>query len=347
MARRSFDESDIRLRPSRRGTRPRTKDRPEHRNAEVGMVITVDRGRYTVLLPGDTPAEDHLVTAMRARELDRKSIVVGDDVRVVGDTRGGPDRLARVVGVQPRRSVLRRTADDTDPYERVIVANADQLVMVTALADPQPRPRMIDRCIVAAFEAGLTPILLLTKADLCDPEPFLKDYAPLNVPAFVTSQCRSSDGPAITGLDPVRQMLHGHRSVFVGHSGVGKSTLVNALVPGLQRTIGHVNQVTGRGRHTSTSALAVRLPTDLGPTPSWVIDTPGVRSFGLAHVDLTDIVKAFPDLAAGVAQCPRGCSHAEAECALDDWAESGQAGAAGPGRVASLRRLLAARGSEQ
>ncbi|MGL5829496.1 MAG: GTPase RsgA, partial [Angustibacter sp.] len=175
----------------------------------------------------------------------------------------------------------------------------------------------------------------------------VKDYAPLNVPAFVTRQRGPGEEPSICGLAPVLEMLRGHRSVFVGHSGVGKSTLVNALVPGLKRTIGRVNHVTGRGRHTSTSALAVRLPDDPGPVPSWVIDTPGVRSFGLAHVGLADIVRSFPDLADGVDQCPRGCSHAEPGCALDAWAESGAAGSAGVGRVQSLRRLLAARGPEQ
>ena len=103
---------------------------------------------------------------MKARELGRRSVVVGDRVALVGDVSGTTDTLARIVRVEPRTSTLRRTADDTDPFERVIVANADQLVIVTALADPEPRPRMIDRCLVAAFDAGLRPLLCLTKSDL-------------------------------------------------------------------------------------------------------------------------------------------------------------------------------------
>jgi ribosome biogenesis GTPase / thiamine phosphate phosphatase len=343
-----LDESDVRVRPSRRGTRPRTKDRPRHEDAETGMVVTVDRGRYTVLVAAGDP-DERTVVAMRARELGRKSIVVGDEVRLVGDTSGGPDSLARVVRILQRRSVLRRTADDTDPYERVVVANADQLVVVTALADPEPRPRMVDRCLVAAYDAGLSPLLVLTKADLTDPAEFLGSYAPLDVPAVVTR--RRPDG-TLTGLDAVRESLAGRRSVLVGHSGVGKSTLVNALVPGAGRSTGVVNLVTGRGRHTSTSVLALRLPAGDQPSdgrprdagdPGWVIDTPGVRSFGLAHVDPGQIVAAFPDLAGGTDDCPRGCTHDETECGLDDWVDAGRAGTAGRSRLDSLRRLLRAR----
>jgi ribosome biogenesis GTPase / thiamine phosphate phosphatase len=155
----------VRVRPSR-GSRPRTKDRPSHADADTGVVVAVDRGRYTCRLDGDEVA----VVAMKARELGRGSIVVGDRVDIVGDTSGGVDSLARIVRVQPRRSALRRTADDVDPVERVIVANAEQLVVVTALADPAPRTRLVDRCLVAAYDAGLRPLLCLTKADLARPD---------------------------------------------------------------------------------------------------------------------------------------------------------------------------------
>jgi ribosome biogenesis GTPase / thiamine phosphate phosphatase len=273
---------------------------------------------------------------MRARELGRKGIVVGDEVALVGETSGGADALARIVRVEERRTVLRRTADDTDPYERVVVANADQLAVVTALADPEPRPRMVDRCLVAAYDAGLDPLLVLTKADLADPAPFLGSYAPLDVPYVVTHV--RPDG-SIVGVEALRQRLESRRSVLIGHSGVGKSTLVNALVPGAGRSTGVVNEVTGRGRHTSTSAVALRLPHRAG----WVIDTPGVRSFGLAHIDLARIINAFPDLEPGTEECPRGCTHDEPDCALDAWVQDGHAGPAGRSRLDSLRRVLRAR----
>ena len=262
---------------------------------------------------------------------------------LVGDTSGAPDTLARIVRIEERRSVLRRTADDTDPYERIIVANADQLVIVTALAEPEPRPRMIDRCLVAAYDAGLEPLLALTKSDLVDPTEFLANYAPLEVDHVVTSW----DGESFTGLEELREKLSGQVSVLVGHSGVGKSTLVNGLVPGADRATGDVNDTTGRGRHTSTNAVALRLAGAGGEPDGWVIDTPGVRSFGLAHIDVDRIIDHFPDLAAGTEGCPRGCTHDEPECALDEWVAQGHAGPAGPARLASLRRLLASRSGEE
>ena len=270
------------------------------------------------------------MTAMKARELGRRGVVVGDRVGLVGDTSGTTDTQARIVRVEPRISTLRRTADDNDPVERVIVANAEQLVIVTALADPEPRPRLIDRALVAAYDAGLHPLLCLTKSDLAAPDDLLETYRALDVDHVVVNRS--------VPLDELRAHLRDRISVLLGHSGVGKSTLVNALVPGAARATGGVNVVTGRGRHTSSSAVALELPTG-----GWVIDTPGLRSFGLAHVDLARVIKAFPDLEPGTAECPRSCSHDEPECALDDYVASGLAD---PARLRSLRRLLRSRSAE-
>lgn len=325
-------EDDVRVRPNRRGSRPRTKHRPEHADAETGLVLVVDRGRYDVLLD-DGPR----VRAMKARELGRAAIVVGDRVDVVGDISGRQDTLARIVRVHERSTALRRSADDSeDAVERVLVANADQLVIVTALADPEPRPRMVDRCLVAAFDAGMDALLCLTKADLADPEAFAAQYAALEVPAIATVVKPGQ----IDGLDQLREALTGRTSVMIGHSGVGKSTLVNALVPAADRETGGVNAVTGRGRHTSSSTVVLPLPEG-----GWVIDTPGVRSFGLAHVQPDDLIRAFEDLDEAAQHCPRGCTHTSdaPDCALDDWVTSGAAGAAGEARLASFRRLLASR----
>ncbi|WP_030482741.1 ribosome small subunit-dependent GTPase A [Nocardioides aequoreus] len=312
----------------RRRTRPRTKERPSYDDAVPAVVVTVDRGRYTCRLADDPQV---VVTAMKSRPLGRKGVVVGDRVRLVGDSSGAEGTLARIVLVDERVTVLRRTADDDDPVERVIVANADQLVVVVALADPPPRQGLVDRALVAAYDAGMDPLLCLTKADLADPEPVLAGYRPLDVPYVVTQR-----GEDVT---PLLQRLQGRTSVMLGHSGVGKSTLVNALVPDAHRSTGGVNVVTGRGRHTSTSALMLTLPRGDG----WIVDTPGIRSFGLAHVDPAQLIEAFEDLHELTWSCPRGCTHGEGEpeCGLDD-ATGTQAE-----RVASFRRLLASREAAQ
>lgn len=310
----------------------------------MALVVTVDRGRYRCLV-GRRP-----ITAMKARQLGRKSVIVGDRVRVVGDISGDEGTLARIVEVTPRETVLRRTADDDDTFERPIVANADQLVIVTALADPPPRTGMIDRILVAGYDAGLAPVLCLTKADLASPDELLAQYEPLGVPVFITEP--GSD------LDGLQVRLAGHSTVFVGHSGVGKSTLVNALIPGIDRATGVVNEVTGRGRHTSTSAIAIPLPAVdsdgrviAGPDGAeaiedepagWVIDTPGVRSFGLSHVTPADVIAAFPDLEPFTTDCPRGCDHHSEtpDCALDKAWRDGEIPRA---RVESFRRMISAR----
>lgn len=306
-------------RPSRR-SRPRTKDRPTYAGAVEAMVITVDRGRYRCLLGDDLP-----IAATKARTLGRTGVIVGDRVRLVGDTSGAEGTLARIVEVAERETVLRRTADDDDPFERPIVANADQLVIVAALADPPPRVGMIDRILVAAFDAGLEPLLVLTKADLADPAGLTATYRPLGLRVVAVEP-----GSDLTAL---RDALAGHRSVLVGHSGVGKSTLVNALIPGVDRQVGLVNAVTGRGRHTSTSAIALQLPGG-----GWVIDTPGVRSFGLSHVTPDSVVAAFGDLSEIVEDCPRGCRHDSTapECALDVAVAEGRLAVE---RLESFRRM--------
>ena len=350
------DEDDVRIRAAR-GSRPRTRRRPAHAEAIRAFVAGVDRGRYRCVLG------DRIVTAMKARELGRGAIVVGDTVSLAGDVSGAPGTLARVVRVEPRHSVLRRSADDTDPVERVIVANADQMLIVSSLADPPPRLRLIDRFLVAAYDAEIEPVLCLTKSDLAGPDGVLPVYAPLGVRFIVLGRPLRAQA-----LAELRVLLAGKISVLVGQSGVGKSTLVNALIPDAARAVGAVSPVTGRGRHTSSSVVALPLPelgiSDLGvsgtemPDPGiseieisdieiselgvsvasgWIIDTPGLRSFGLGHMSPEDVLAAFPDLVDITADCPPGCDHLGAGCALDSAVDADGPLAA---RLDSLRRLL-------
>ncbi len=327
-----FDESDIRMRPNPKANRPRTKRRPAHNDARVARVLGVDRGRYTVLIDEDGD-DEHEITATRARELRRLPIVTGDRVRTVGDTSGDDGTLARIVGIEPRTTLLRRSADDTDQVERIIVANADQMLVVVAAADPEPRARLVDRYLIAALDAGIQPLLVVTKTDLADPTDFLSHFTGIDLEVF-----RSGRGE--TPLAQIGSALVGRATVFVGHSGVGKSTLVNALVPTAGRAVGHVNEVTGRGRHTSSSTVSLRYR---GPEGTgWVIDTPGVRSFGLGHVDPANILRAFTDLAEVAEECPRGCTHLPdaPDCAIVEAVALGRLGPTGAARLDSLQRLL-------
>jgi ribosome biogenesis GTPase / thiamine phosphate phosphatase len=225
-----------------------------------------------------------------------------------------------------------RTADDDEStpegrVERVVVANADQLVIVSALADPPPRTGFIDRCLVAAYDAEIDPLLLLTKADLAAPDAILDYYADLDLPHVLTRPHAD--------LGPLTAELAGRVSVMIGHSGVGKSTLVNRLVPDADRRVGVASAI-GKGRHTSTSVVALPLP----EPNSWIIDTPGIRSFGLAHVSANSLLHGFPDLVQGSVNCPPNCDHtgSSGDCGLDALVA---AGTADPRRLASFRRLLA------
>jgi len=348
-SRSDLDEDDVRVRAGR-GSRPRTRRRPAHEGAAEAFVVSVDRGRYGCLINDGSPGapDGRMVTAMKARELGRNSVVVGDRVALAGDTSGAAGTLARIVRVEERTSVLRRSPDDTDPLERIVVANAEQMVIVCALADPAPRLRFVDRCLVAAYDAGLDPLLVLTKSDLASPRRVRAFYRPLGLPMISTRQPLP---PQM--MSRLRRALDGRVSVLIGQSGVGKSTLVNELVPAAGRAVGAVNPVTGRGRHTSSSAVALRLPRQPArggrrgaaepeaADPGWLIDTPGVRGFGLGHVAVDRVVEAFGDLAEGTAGCPPGCDHLSEGCALDEWAREHDAVA----RLDSLRRLLRSRDS--
>jgi ribosome biogenesis GTPase len=341
----NWDEDDVRVNKSRQfgssnKARPRTKDRPDYSKAQVGTITEVDRGRVKCLI--ETHNGKVIVTAMKARELGKKSVVVGDLVSIVGDVSGVDGSLARVVAVLPRRNSLTRTIDDHENDERIIVANVDQIAIVISTTNPEPREGFVDRALVVAFDQGITPIIIMTKQDLASGDEFLKTYTDLDI--VIHKIDRKSD------LTTLKKVLRNKTTVLLGHSGVGKSTLVNNLLGSIEnhesnsdvrnayRATGDVNEVTGRGRHTSSSAIALPLsPSFNGEEFGWIIDTPGVRSFGIAHVQPSRVISAFAEFSEAIANCPKNCSHNETECALNNWPGFTNQNLA---RLASLRRVL-------
>ena len=318
MVKRRFDESDARIRPAR-STRPRSKDRPDYSAATSALVIGVERGRYQCVLDNGTE-----ISAMKSRELGKNAIVVGDKVGVVGDLSGADGSLARIVSVLERKNSLTRTIDDAGAFEKTIAANVDQMVIVSSVANPEPRIGFVDRCLAVAFDQGIAPIIVMTKADLGSSTEFLNNYAALNVKVFTV---RRDQDP-----NELRSALLEKVSVFIGHSGVGKSTLVNLLLGNESRRTGQVNEVTGRGRHTSSSAVAMQVSKH-----GWIIDTPGIRSFGLEHVDSNRIIASFAELSEVISRCPKNCSHDEAACELNGYLSENPDYKE---RISSLRRLL-------
>ena len=283
------------------------------------LVARVDFGACVLF------AEDGTLFAasVRGRVMGRKkalgnTVVVGDLVRL----ETGPEQ-AIVDEVQPRRNVFARRAAGDQALEQVVAANLDQVVLVTSLAQPEFTPGFADRVLAQAEHAGIPARLVLNKTDLGTPataRALLIEYERAGVP------CHAVCAQTGEGVEPLRHALHGRRSLFVGHSGVGKSTLLNTLVPALELLVGLVNEKTGKGRHTTTAAVLVRPESDLE-----LIDTPGVRSFGLWGVGSRDLEQAYVEFRRFLGRCRfTDCRHAtEPGCALRD--------AVGAGHVSRLR----------
>jgi ribosome biogenesis GTPase / thiamine phosphate phosphatase len=264
-------------------------------------------------------------------------VAVGDRVRFTEVQNGS----GTIVEVLPRRNRLSRRAagkfDPAHPFEQVIVANLDQVVPVFAAADPAPRWNLLDRYLVSAESAGLPALICITKVDLAQDQDAstetelgeaVEDYRRTGYPVVLAS--------AITGegIDELRQALAGRTSAFLGKSGVGKSSLLNALQPGLGLRVNEISQATGKGKHTTTHLEMFPLEPE-----GYVVDTPGIREFGLWEVDEDDLALYFPEMRPFVGRCKFGldCRHDEEPgCAIRKAVMGGQIS---PRRYQSYLRL--------
>jgi ribosome biogenesis GTPase len=209
--------------------------------------------------------------------------------------------------VDPRHGILTRASRGR---EHVLVANVDQVIIVVALKEPDLKPHLIDRYLASAEQGGIWPVVCLNKADLVDPadyQPLIGFYSQLGVPALLTSATTG------LGLARLRRLLVGRQSVFSGQSGVGKSSLLNAIQPGLGLQVRSVSDVNQKGRHTTTTAQLLEL--HFG---GWVVDTPGIRQFALWNIRPEEVEGFFAEFRPYVALCGYpDCTHThEDRCAV-------------------------------
>lgn len=290
---------------------------------EAARVVGVDRGRITVVHAGEV-VEAPLAGTMRGTKA-----AVGDEVRV-RPPRHATD-LPRIVEVLPRRTVLTRTGDDALDDERVVVANADAIAVVLAAENLAMGVRFLDRVLVAASVGGLAPVLVVNKVDLLAGEAAAQAAAVAARYDAIGVEVHRTSARTGEGLDRLAEALTGAWTAFTGHSGVGKTSLFNRLVPEADREVGDIGRY--GGRHTTVSARAMPITA----LDAWLVDTPGVRSFGLGGLEPRELARHLPELA--VLSCRLAdCIHdGEPGCRLP---EAVAAGAIHPERLAAYRRLL-------
>ena len=321
-------------------------------DGEVGVVIKKIGGSYTVRINGRslscilsrrlicpnkaTPCSSPKKSSRSGHQVDAdidiNSVVVGDAIRLE-ETR---PETGLIISVLPRRNkIARRSAvpmPSAHPFEQVIAANIDQVVPVIAAADPTPKWNLLDRYLVSAESAGIPALVCITKLDLA-PEDLqdtfwqeLDNYRRIGYPLVATSAVSGA------GLEEIRQALSGRLSVLLGKSGVGKTSLLNSLHPGLGLRVSAVSQATGKGKHTTTHQEMFPIQqANVGQETSdytgAVVDTPGLREFGLWEISQGDLALCFPEMSSLLGRCRFGlnCRHDEEPgCAIRKAVMAGQ-----------------------
>lgn len=257
-------------------------------------------------------------------------VVVGDRVDVEQE-RAGEETVWAIVRVHERTTVLARRAPGKAPRPKAIVANVDQVLIVFAAAHPDPHLRMLDRFLVIAASSDIAPVIVVNKTDLAGMEAARATFAPYERAGYEVHYTAAKDG---VGVDGLREVLCGRLSALAGPSGVGKSSLLNAVQPGLGLRVSEVSLAVNKGRHTTVTAQLI--PLECG---GWVADTPGLREVGLWEIERDQLQFYFPEFEPLLGQCRYPtCTHThEPGCAVRAAAEAGEVDA---GRYDSYHRMF-------
>ena len=285
----------------------------------VWQVRTVDGREHAAALAGRLKQDGR----------NAPKLAVGDHVTVEPDERAS---AWRITGIAPRTSVLSRREPGGRHGERIVAANLDQVLIVFALRSPEPHVRMIDRFLVICEANDLKAHLVLNKVDLAAPaevEALAEPYEAAGYPVHRTSVKRGD------GMDEMRRELHGRVTAVAGPSGVGKSSLLNALHPELGLRTQEISQSVNKGRHTTVGAKLIALPDGDG---GYLVDTPGLREIGMWGLITEALDQCFPEFAPCLGECRFGdCTHdREPDCAVRAAVEAGRIHA---GRYESYRKL--------
>ncbi|KAA1260573.1 putative ribosome biogenesis GTPase RsgA [Rubripirellula obstinata] len=277
-----------------------------HPQLRSGRVISAHGLKCKVLDDQGSIYECAIRQVLKSLSIDgRSAVVAGDLVRFRGDT----NIDGMIEHVEPRRGIISRTSRG---QQHVLVANVDYLLIIASVAEPSLKPVLIDRFLLTASQCNVQPVLVLNKIDLVEPvslQQLIGVYAAMGVRVLMTS---AETG---VGVDYLRHLIAGKQTALAGQSGVGKSSLLNAIKPGLGLAVGRVSQDNSKGRHTTTATTLI--PLDDGGA---VFDTPGIRQFKLWDISAEEVAGLMPDLRPYVSGCRYGnCLHlSEDDCAVKD-----------------------------